>query len=60
MQTCSSPAPAFAAYTVVCTALSGNRRSGMVHHVVSDSTGPSSLRIRYRFLPAMPAAGRKR
>lgn len=61
MQTCSNPAPIFAAYSLVCTALTDDRRSGMVHHVVSDTTAPGSLQFRYhmRQTVASPAKGRK-
>lgn len=55
MQTCSCPAPAFSGYTLVCTALSGSGRSGMVHRLVSDTTGPRSLLFDILLRPATTA-----
>lgn len=52
MQTCSCPAPAFSGYTLVCTALSNSGRSGLVHHLVTDTTGPTEFR--YRLIAAKP------
>lgn len=52
MQTSSSAAPDFSARTLVCTALSHTRLSGMVHHLVSDTTGPAAFR--YHLVAAKP------
>lgn len=55
MQTSSSAAPDFSARTLVCTALSHTRLSGMVHRLVSDTTGPRSLLFDILLRPATTA-----
>lgn len=47
MRTSSGPAPSFAAYTLVCTALSDSRRNGLVRIMVTDTTHPGKLLFRY-------------
>lgn len=54
MQTCSSPTPAFAAYSLVCTALSERGQQGLVHYLVSDTTGPARFRFSYHLVAAKP------
>ncbi|MBK6410503.1 MAG: hypothetical protein IPF78_12550 [Flavobacteriales bacterium] len=47
MRSCSGTTPRFSGLTIVCTALSEQANEGLVHRVVTHTTHPVALEVRY-------------
>lgn len=47
MRSSSGPEPRFSGLTIVCTALSDHAEQGLVHKVVTHTTHPVQVKVRY-------------
>lgn len=62
MRSSSGPGPRFGALTIVCTALSAQAEEGWVHRLVTHTTHPVELGVKYelRMKAAVEVASRKK
>lgn len=56
MRSSSGPEPRFDGLTIVCTALSDQADEGLVHRLVTHTTHPVQLEVKYELRPKAAAA----
>lgn len=57
MHSSSGPEPRFVGLTIVCTALSDQADEGLVHRLVTHTTHPVELEVKYELQPKAAAGG---